>query len=74
MRFNLETVSKGRNLELIGWNDGYVLAQFRGRTAQYVFGPAIPEAEFRKVLSNPFPDRIFTANIKNRYQCHKIAA
>ena len=72
MRFTLEKVTKARNLELIGWNDGYVLAQFRGRSQQYVYGPQIPRAEVDKVLHVPFPDRQFKLAIQDKYQCKKL--
>jgi hypothetical protein len=67
-------VPRARNLDVVGWCDGYLLVRFKGRRTLYVFGPAIPEAELQKILANPFPDRIFTTNIKNKYRCHKAAA
>jgi hypothetical protein len=72
MRFNLQSVTRGRNLEQIGWNAGYVLVQFRGRPAQYVFGPAIPREHVEKILRVPFPDRQFELTIKKKFQCKKI--
>ncbi len=74
MKFDLKSVPKAKNLDRIGWSNGYVLVQFKGRPDRYVFGPAIPDTEVEKVLKNPFPDRIFTTNIKNKFQCHKIGA
>ena len=74
MKFDLSEVARGKNLHLIGWNSGYLLVKFRGRAQQYVFGPDIPEAEFANILSNPFPDRIFTTNIKSKFQCAKLGA
>jgi hypothetical protein len=69
-----QPLSKARNLAWVGWWSGYLVANFRGRPAMYIFGPAIPESEFQKIIKNPFPDRLFTTNIKNKYQCHKVAA
>lgn len=74
MKFTLEEVKRGRNLHLIGWTSGYLLVQFRGRSQQYIFGPAIPEEEKDKLLRSPYPDRLFQANIKGNYRCHKIGS
>ena len=68
-----QPLSKARNLSWVGWWNGYLVVCFRGRGTNYIFGPAIPEAEFDKIVKNPFPDRIFTTNIKNKYQCFKVA-
>ena len=73
MKFDLKSVPKAKNLDRIGWSNGYVLVQFKGRPDRYIFGPAIPESEVDKVLKNPFPDRLFTVNIKNKFQCHKVS-
>lgn len=67
-------VPKAKNLYRVGWHLGYMVVQFKGRKDLYIFGPDIPEAEQDKILKNPFPDRIFTTNIKNKYKCHKVAA
>ena len=72
MKFDLKHVLKAKNLDLIGWAGGYMLVQFKGRPTRYVFGPNISEAEFDKILVNPYPDRLFTTNIRNRFKCHKI--
>ena len=68
----MKPISRGKNLDLLGWVDGYLLVVFRGRPTRYIFGPNIPESEFHKILKNPFPDRLFTTNIKNKFQCHKV--
>ena len=73
MKFDLKSVPKAKNLNCIGWSNGYVLVQFKGRPDRYIFGPAIPDSEVDKVLKNPFPDRLFTTNIKNKFQCHKVS-
>ena len=72
MKFDLKPVPKARNLDLIGWSEGYVLVQFKGRSQQWIYGPAIPEDEVAKVLRVPYPDKIFTLCIKNKFKCHKI--
>ena len=72
MKFDLQSVPKAKNLDRIGWSNGYVLVQFKGRPDRYVFGPAIPQTEVEKVIKNPFPDRLFTTNIKNKFQCKKL--
>jgi hypothetical protein len=73
MKFELHDVKKGRNLKRIGWTAGYMLVQF-ARPQQYIFGPNIPEPELAKILANPFPDRLFTTNIKNKFRCHKVGS
>lgn len=65
-------VIKARNLSSIAWHSGYLVVKFKGRSTLYIFGPNIPEAEQDKILANPFPDRLFTTNIKNKYRCHKV--
>ena len=72
MKFDLEHVPKAKNLDLIGWTGGYVLVQFKGRPARYVFGPDIAESQFERILRNPYPDRLFQLIIKNQFKCHKI--
>ena len=66
-------VAKARNLGTVGWWAGYFTVKFKGRPTWYIFGPNVPEAELLKIVKNPFPDRIFTTNIKNKYQCHKVS-
>ncbi len=72
MNFDLKPIPKAKNLDQIGWSGGYMLVQFKGRPMRYVFGPNIPETEFDKILANPYPDRLFTTNIRNKFKCHKI--
>ena len=72
MHFDLQPVPKAKNLDLIGWTGGYVLVQFKGRPAQWLYGPNIAEEEVAKVLRVPYPDKIFTLCIKNQFKCHKI--
>lgn len=66
-------VHKARNLDQIGWADGYMVVKFRGREVLWVYGPAIAEAERDKILRVPFPDFIFNKCIKAHYQAFKIA-
>jgi hypothetical protein len=63
---------KARNLAEFAWVDGYMLVRFQLRGQLYVFGPEIPQNEEEKILKNPFPDRIFTTNIKNKFKCFKV--
>jgi hypothetical protein len=72
IEWEMRQVKRARNLDAIAWHDGYMLVRFKGRPDRYVFGPSIPRAEFDKVLANPYPDRLFTTNIKNKFQCHKV--
>ena len=73
MKFDLKHVPKAKNLDLIGWSGGYMLVQFKGRPTRYVFGPDIAESRVRaRFFVNPYPDRLFTTNIRNKFKCHKI--
>lgn len=72
MHFDLQPVPKARNLDRIGWANGYVLVQFKGRPDRYVFGPKIGEDVVPKILANPFPDRLFQLTVKQKFQCAKL--
>ncbi len=69
-----QLVTKAHNLDRIGWCDGYLLVRFRGRSTLYIYGPNIAEAEYDKILKNPFPDRIFKLVIRDRYHCYKVGS
>jgi hypothetical protein len=74
MKFEpIHVVTRGRNLHRIAFANGYMLVQFRGRPDQYIFGPDIPDSELDKILKNPYPDRLFTTNIKNKFKCAKVS-
>jgi hypothetical protein len=62
----LKPIPKGRNLDQIGWCDGYLLVQFKGRATKYIYGPAIAEVECDKIAGNPFPDVLFT-KLRKKY-------
>lgn len=68
-------VAKGKNLEQLGWCDGYLLVRFRERPTLYIYGKdgGIPESEADKILANPFPDALFS-KLKKHWKCHKVAA
>ena len=72
MKFDLQSVPKAKNLDRIGWSNGYVLVQFKGRPDRWIYGPAIPQDEVAKILRVPYPDKIFTTNIRNKYRAHKV--
>lgn len=65
-------VTKAHNLDRIGWCDGYLLVRFRGRSTLYIFGPNIPECEYDKIMANPFPDKLFSTNIRAKYRSFKV--
>jgi len=66
-------VPKARNLDMVGWCDGYLLVRFKGRGTLYVYGPEIAEAEVEKILKNPYPDALFNRlRNKHNWQCHKV--
>ena len=69
----LQFVTKAHNLSQVGWCDGYLLVRFRGRSTLYVFGPDIAEAEFDKILKNPYPDALFS-KLKKHWSCYKVGA
>lgn len=73
MHFDMQPVPKAKNLDRIGWTNGYMLVQFKGRPDRWVYGPAIPEVELQKILRVPYPDKIFTTNIKNKFKCAKVS-
>jgi hypothetical protein len=70
----IHVVTRGKNLHRIAWTDGYMLVQFRGREDRYIFGPEIPASELDKILRNPYPDKIFTQCIRNKYRAHKVGS
>lgn len=72
-------VPHGRNIAEVSWVQGYLLVRFSqpkgfksDRVRLYIFGPNIPEAERDKLLRVPYPDKLFTQNIRGKYQCHKV--
>ena len=68
----LDRVPKAKNLDRIGWHEGYFLAVFKGRPIMYVYGPDVAVEAKDKILANPYPDRLFTLTIQGKYQCFKI--
>ena len=42
------------------------MVQFKGRPDRWIYGPAIPQDEVAKILRVPYPDKIFTTNIRNK--------
>lgn len=62
---------KARNLRDVGWADGYMLVRFRSKPTLWIYGPDIPAEELPKLLRVPYPDKLFTQNIKNKFRCHK---
>ena len=67
-----QPVTRAKNLGTIAWVDGYLLVKFRGRSTLYIFGPKIPECEFDKIMANPFPDKLFSTNIRAKYRSFKV--
>jgi KTSC domain len=59
-----------KNLEAAGWCDGVLRVRFReGRLYDYA---GVPEEEFKKLLRVPFPDRLFSTNIKAKFHCERV--
>lgn len=58
---------KGRNVIAAGWRDGVLRVAFAGKDgARFYCYSGVPEAEFMKLRNSPFPDRLFTTNIKGK--------
>jgi hypothetical protein len=61
--------TRGHNLIAVGYSDGNMRCAFAGKEgAKFYVYDGVPEAEYQKILKNPFPDRLFTTNIKGKYQ------
>lgn len=69
---DMRPVPRAKNLGRIGWADGYMPVRFRGKPTIWIYGPDIPEAERDKILRVPFPDKLFSTNIRAKYRCHKV--
>jgi hypothetical protein len=70
-KVEMRPVSKARNLREIGWADGYMVVRFQ--TSTWIYGPNIAEVERDKLHRVPYPDKLFTTNIKNKYRAYKVA-
>jgi KTSC domain len=58
---------KGHNVIAAGWRDGVLRVAFAGKGgARFYQYHGVPEAEFVKLRNSPYPDRLFTTNIKNK--------
>lgn len=60
---------KGANLIGVGWENGTLRCAFASKTGlRYYRYFDVPEAEFEKLRKSPYPDRLFTTNIKNKFK------
>ena len=58
---------KGRNVIAAGWQDGTLRIAFADKDgAKFWRYKGVPEAEFEKLKSVPFPDKLFHSNIKSK--------
>jgi hypothetical protein len=59
--------TRGHNLLGVGWDNGVLRCAFAGKDGA-LFGrfTGVPEAEFLKLKRSPFPDRLFSTNIRNK--------
>ena len=64
-------VHRGRNVKQVGCVDGYFLVRFH-TGALWVYGPNVPDGECEKLLRVPYPDKLFTINIKNKFKAYKV--
>lgn len=67
---------KGTNVVGVGWMDGVLRVAFAGKyySARFYRYSGVPQAEFEKLKRSPFPDRLFTTNIKGKYPVEAEAA
>jgi hypothetical protein len=62
--------TKGHNLVGVGWGNGVLRCAFAGKEGKRFYRYSnVPEAEFVKLRNSPFPDRLFTSNIKGKFTC-----
>lgn len=58
---------RGHNCIAAGYMDGVLRIAFSGKGgARFYRYPGVPEGEFVKLRNSPYPDRLFTTNIKNK--------
>lgn len=62
--------TKGRNLLYVGWENGDLHCTFS--TSRGIF-KNVPEAEFDKLRRVPYPDKLFSTNIKGKFTWEKMA-
>ena len=63
-------VTRGRNLQRIGWHDGWLTVQFKAGTV-YKYGPGVPRERAEQLLRVPYPDKLFSQVIKAKFPCQK---
>jgi hypothetical protein len=71
---NMKPVPRAKNLDQIGYCDGYLLVRFKGKPTLWIYGPNISAVEVDKILANPFPDSLFYKVIRAKYRAHKATA
>ena len=69
---DMKPVTRGKNLRRMGWWAGYMPVAFGAKPDVWIYGPGIPEEERDKIHRVPYPDKIFTTNIKNKYRAYKV--
>ncbi len=69
-----QSVPRAKNLDQIGYCDGYLLVRFKGKPTLWIYGPNISAVEVDKILANPFPDSLFYKVIRAKYRAHKATA
>lgn len=62
--------TRGHNLLYVGWDNGNLHCTFpQGR---YIY-KNVPEAEYDKLKHSVYPDRLFSTNIKGKFESEKTA-
>lgn len=72
--FSLRAVKNAHNLSHVGWDGGYLMVIFKGKTDRYIYGPNVEAGEADKIIANPYPDSLFAKlKKKHNWQCHKLS-
>ena len=66
---------KGSNVIGVGYKDGVLRVCFAGKDGPRFWRyPGVPADEFVKLSRSPYPDRLFTTNVRNKFKGQAEAA
>lgn len=61
--------TRGVNLIAVGWEEGVLRCAFAGKDgAKFWQYAGVPEAECEKLKRSPFPDKLFSTNVRNKFK------
>jgi hypothetical protein len=64
---------RGKNLRRVGWRDGFLTVQFRGRPTIYIYGPGVAREDCEKLFRVPYPDKLFNQlKAKHNWPSRKV--